>query len=371
MEQQAMAGTEPGASRRIEFGGRLGPFLAMQIINVLLTVITFGIYRFWAKARVRRWLWGRTEIDGDALEYTGTGGQLFIGALLAAVLIFLPLGLLNLALQALARGGANGAAALIQLVLTVLVLWLFGVGSYRGLRYLLSRSSWRGIRGGMVNKGWGYGLLYLQMTVLQIVTLGFATPYASVRLWNAKWGDVMVGTMSMTSDAQWRPLMRLFLVTWLIVLAIYGAALAAVINLVDFSTIQPTLNDPAATKATMMQVGRAYAVLLPAALLALLAFVRYHARYYNHVVAALRLETLGFRFDATTRNWLRYYIGTALWVTFTFGLGLLVLTFRHWRFVMRHLVIDGSIDPDALRQSELDVPGQGEGIADALGVSVF
>jgi Bacterial protein of unknown function (DUF898) len=41
-------------------------------------LITLGIYRFWATTRVRRWFWSKVTIDGERLEYSGTGFELLI-----------------------------------------------------------------------------------------------------------------------------------------------------------------------------------------------------------------------------------------------------------------------------------------------------
>ena len=48
----------------------------------LLSIISLGIYRFWAKARIRRFVWGNIRLDDDALEFTGTGLEMFLGFLI-------------------------------------------------------------------------------------------------------------------------------------------------------------------------------------------------------------------------------------------------------------------------------------------------
>ena len=51
------------------------PLLWLLLRNLLLTIITVGIYRFWAKTRVRQFFWRHTKLLGDRLEYLGTGGE--------------------------------------------------------------------------------------------------------------------------------------------------------------------------------------------------------------------------------------------------------------------------------------------------------
>lgn len=354
--------------RGIWFGGSGMTFLGRQLVNVLLTIITLGIYRFWATVRNRRYLWANTEVDDQPLDYSGEGAELFVGALLA-LLIFVPLSFASSAIALVASGGDIATGQLISLaVLGPVIVYLMGVGLYRGLRYLLSRTAWRGIRGGMTGNGWGYGWLYLRLTLLQIATLGLATPYVSTRLWNAKWGDVMVGTLPMTADAPWRPLMKRFLLSFVPVLAIYAGMLAV---LHGAGMLPGSGAAPPSPERVGAMVGTLLLTVYGGFALILLVMLNYYAFYYRHVVSHLRVDGLAFAFDARGRDWLRYYLINAALVVFTFGIGWLLLVYRKWKFVMRHLKLEGAVDEEALAQSRLDAPRQGEGIADALGLTPF
>ena len=82
----------PGAApgHRLRYDGRLGDLYRIFFLNLLLTVLTLGIWRFWARTRLRRHVWQHLSLDGQRLEYTGTGGELFRGFLLA-LLVIVPL----------------------------------------------------------------------------------------------------------------------------------------------------------------------------------------------------------------------------------------------------------------------------------------
>ena len=67
-----------GPVRFMDRGGLFG----LLVKNAFLTLVTLGIYRFWARAALRRYWWGSIVIAGDPLEYTGTGLELFIGFLM-------------------------------------------------------------------------------------------------------------------------------------------------------------------------------------------------------------------------------------------------------------------------------------------------
>ena len=64
-----------------------------------LTVVTLGIYRFWARTRLRRYIWSSIMPGGDSFEYTGTGLEKFLGFLIALVFLAVYLGLLQVVLS--------------------------------------------------------------------------------------------------------------------------------------------------------------------------------------------------------------------------------------------------------------------------------
>ena len=93
MNDQATAAFGAMSGRRsIELGydGRAGEVGKIALSNSLLGLVTLGIYRFWAKTRLRRYLWSHVSMEGDRFEYTGRGIELFIGFLIAGVLSLKP-----------------------------------------------------------------------------------------------------------------------------------------------------------------------------------------------------------------------------------------------------------------------------------------
>jgi uncharacterized membrane protein YjgN (DUF898 family) len=60
-----------------KFTGRLIGLIGVNLLQWLLTCITFGIGVPWAVCIKQRWLARNTVIDGRRLTFDGTGGQLF------------------------------------------------------------------------------------------------------------------------------------------------------------------------------------------------------------------------------------------------------------------------------------------------------
>src|SRR5438270_9985220 len=80
----AAAGEQP---RAIQFTGNWREYLPIAATNALLIICTLGVYRFWASARQRRYLWSRTYVIDDSLEWTGTGREMFFGFLMVIAVL--------------------------------------------------------------------------------------------------------------------------------------------------------------------------------------------------------------------------------------------------------------------------------------------
>lgn len=172
------------------YTGETGAMFDLALRVGVLTLITLGIYRFWGKSRLRRYIWSSTQIDGDSFEYTGTGLEKFLGFLLAVVVLAVYLGIVQLILfffglmlfqQPQTQAQALGQLAAIYITLLALLPLIF-FASYRARRYRLARTRWRGIRFGMDKAAWGYVWRAILHSLLSAVTLGIMLPRQTYHL---------------------------------------------------------------------------------------------------------------------------------------------------------------------------------------------
>lgn len=177
------------AARAVHFSGTWQEYLPIALVNLLLTIVTLGIYRFWGQARIRCYLWLHTRLIDDELQWTGTGGEMFIGFLMV-------MGVL-IAFVAAVFGGAAMLGEWFLLVgllaFYVFIFWAFNFAQFRALRYRLSRTYWRGIRGGSEDNGVGYAWAAFGRYVLAILTLSIMTPSAIVQNWNDRMSAMRFG----------------------------------------------------------------------------------------------------------------------------------------------------------------------------------
>lgn len=191
---------EPAPQPAFAFTGRRGPLLRLLLKNLALTLVTLGIYRFWAKTAVRRYFWSHTTILDDPLEYTGTGKELLLG-FLVALLFLVPLGLTYAAIDILVAPVLTPARIALEVGYYLLLLFLIQIAVYRIWRYRLSRTLWRGIRFGLDGSSLGYAALSMGWLFLTAVTLGLAYPWRSLALWRYRLAHSRFGSTPFCFEA--------------------------------------------------------------------------------------------------------------------------------------------------------------------------
>lgn len=200
----------------LAYTGEKGPLFKLMLKTGFLTLITLGIYRFWQKTRLRKYIWSSTKIGEDAFEYTGTGMEKFLGFLVAIVFLAVYLGLIQMILFFF---GLNvmvdpETASEIQIIkqLAAIYISFFAVvpfilfAVYRSRRYKMARTRFRGIRLGMEKGAWGYVWRAIGYGLLSAVSLGILTPLMTFKLEEYQTNRSFYGTTRMRQDGKWTDL---------------------------------------------------------------------------------------------------------------------------------------------------------------------
>lgn len=360
----AAAGENPASA--FVFEGTWREFAPIAFTNLLLTIVTLGIYRFWATTRERQYLWSRSRFIDEHLEWTGLGKELFFGFLMVAVLFGIPVLVLQFVVEALMLQGYPGWGAALMVSMVLVIFYLSGVARFRALRYRLGRTHWRGIRGGSYDPGFRYGLSYMWKYAAGYLAMGLMVPWAMVSLWNERWGHMSFGQLRFKGEADFSPVMKRYLVAYLAPLILFvglfllGAAAIFGLGLMD--AFEP--DDPQSAKGMVwiFVIG-----MLAFYLLWGLAYLFFYAKYLRVVIGEMRLgDDISFGFSASTKDWFKLILGDVGLVLVTLGIGWIFLSYRHWKFFITHLEAYGVIDPDALMQSDTPMAKHGEGLLDAF-----
>ncbi len=221
------AGTGVAGAAQVRFEGRRDDLAGILFRNLLLNLVTLGIYRFWGRTRVRRFVWRHVTLLDDAFEYLGTGRELFIGFLIALAVLLPVLGGYQL-LRFLLAGDAPTLLLALQLLYYLLLFFLIQIAIYRMRRYRLTRTAWRGVRFGLDGSSLRYAALAVGYGLLTTATLGLTYPWmrkATIGYFarHARFGMAEVG-FDPAPEARW--LFR----RWIIVLlCLYPILVALVI----------------------------------------------------------------------------------------------------------------------------------------------
>lgn len=208
---------------------RSGPSLFwLALKGSLLTILTLGIYRFWMIAALRRHYWNAIRVEGDPMEYTGTGLEKLLGFLLAIVILAVYLGFVNLGLAFVGLTFFEGDTKM-QIAVGVLpALPFLFFATYRARRYVMARTRWRGIRFGMRTGAWGYTIRALWYWFLTLVTAGLLYPLNQFRLSKFMVDRTWFGDQRFQQNGSWVGLFAywiwLYIVLGLMALAFWGMA---------------------------------------------------------------------------------------------------------------------------------------------------
>ena len=361
-------GAEPLALAWKQQAGLIG----LSIVNFILRVLTLGIYHFWGKTEVRRRIWSAVRLNGEPLEYTGTGKELFIGFLVVLLCVFLPMLLVGGALVYV-LGPHSRLLRAFQLLAYIVFFFLIGVAIHRALRYRLARTRWRGIRGRLEGSSLRFAWTYFWTALLIPFTLGWIIPWRATKLQSLLNNEMRFGNRPFRFMARSGPLYGRFAVVWIGTIVLIVAASAGVAVSMYLVGVDP---QPAAVPGRPASVGpNAVAAIVPVLLVFYLLFALiiawYQAAVINHFAAHTSYEGATFRGNLTAWSMVWLVISNLLIVSLTFGLLAPVAQARAIRYMVERLSIDGAVPLAEIMQRAEDPIRRGEGLAQVFDVDAL
>ncbi len=153
---------------QVEFTGKATEYFGIWIVNLLLSLLTLGIYSAWAKVRRKKYFYHHTQIDQVGFDYHAKPISILKGRLIAFALFL-----------AYAFGGElNLFIPMLAATIFILALpWLVVRASIFNAR----NSSHRGLRFDFVGKTREAAKIYLLMPALAALSLYLAWPYVDYR----------------------------------------------------------------------------------------------------------------------------------------------------------------------------------------------
>lgn len=324
----------PVAERVLISWLRPAAMFGLSVYNFVLRILTLGIHHFWGKTEVRKRIWSSVRINGEPLEYTGTGKELFLGFIIIFGLILLPVSLATFAAIFL-LGPESTAIKVFQVALYTLFVFLTGIAIYRAQRYRLNRTRWRGIRAGLDGSSLRYAWTYFWTLLLIPFTLGWIGPWRSTRLQKIVTDDMRFGNRPFHFSGNSGPLYKSFAVFWLLTALLAGATFGVIGSaLTDFIVLAESDGPPQLPPDRIMKiVGLVYGGLFVAGLIYMVLSAWYRAAMMRHFARHTHLDALTFKSTVkahgllwiSVTNYLMLFVGGIVATLAIVGIGMVAL----------------------------------------------
>lgn len=196
----------------IKFKGKAGEWFGIWIVNLLLSILTIGIYSAWAKVRRKKYFYQNTYIAGRNFDYHATGSQILIGRIIVIAAYF---GFQVIAATAPLVGG------ILALLFVIAIPWLI----MRSMMFNARNSSWSNVRFGFTGKTGGAVLAYIVFPFLSVFTLFLTWPLVEWYRANYKYAGHRLGQSKFALDASGWGFYRAFILAGAWVVFVLGAAI--------------------------------------------------------------------------------------------------------------------------------------------------
>ena len=337
------------------FTGTARELFGIQFVNILLTLLTVGIWIPWARVRKRRFFYNNTRILGDGLDYLATGFDLFKGWSVVVIILAGFYALPLLGVPFLQEGTS----------LALLAVYPWAIN--RSLRFNARNIVWRDVRFDFSGTYLGSAWYLFLLPFIGVLSLGILMPLASKGMREYVARNYRFGAARFSGKGQlghyYGAGVRTLLLTLLLIGLVTVLSGLAIYSLLPIGlTMEDLLTYILANESTVTIL-----YLVPVLLFVIFLSVGgfYRALTRNIMVNALRLQG-GVRFRSQISGLALAWIIVSNLILSVITIGLLV----PWAQVRqyRYLAQNTEIRPIADMQRFLDRQVQaGSSIGDAIG----
>ena len=146
------------------FNGAAFEYFKIWIVNIVLSILTLGIFSAWAKVRRKRYFYNNTEFCGASFDYHAKPIRILIGRIIVIG------GYVVLSLLATVFPFIGG-------LVTIIFIFALPVIVNSSLRFNARNSSYRNIRFRYISGYWSTFIVFVVFSFLSSITLGLFCPY--------------------------------------------------------------------------------------------------------------------------------------------------------------------------------------------------
>lgn len=197
---------------RGDFHGKGGDLFLLWLANGVLTLLTLGIYFAWGKVRLFKFFYSNIEFAGSRFRFTGTGKEIFLGALKALCALIPLYGALGLSQWASKAFGVPIFGFVSMAAFFAIFIFLSQYAVFASMRYRASRTRFREIAFRLDGDAWLFARGAFPRLLLVLVTLGIAAPLYTHWKIGRIYNNLTFGSLAFEWDAKageyWRMVMK-------------------------------------------------------------------------------------------------------------------------------------------------------------------
>ncbi len=152
----------------VVFTGKAGEYFGIWIVNLLLSIVTLGIYSAWAKVRRKKYFYNNMLIDGVGFDYHAKPINILKGRIIAFALFVL---------YTVLSKFSPIFAGILMIAFFLAIPWIV----VRGMTFNARNSSHRGLRFDFDGKYSQAIRIFIGYPFLILITLGLALPFVAQR----------------------------------------------------------------------------------------------------------------------------------------------------------------------------------------------
>lgn len=339
-----------------EFSGRVGEYFGIWFVNLLLGIVTLGIYSAWAKVRTERYFYGNTRLAGSSFDYLADPIAILKGRLIAYAVV-IALGLSSHFLPVLYAVILLALAALMPLVIVL------------GLRFRARNSAWRGLSFRFDRSGGAAYGPFLGWPLLSGLTGSLLYPLMKLRQHEFVVAGHSFGRQRFAHAGDAGRYYMPYLVALGIGIGLMVVTVVGVIAMVATGMIAGK-GDAGGAAGPVLGVGMVVLlVLVYGSMFGLGIFLR--VKYANLLWNGAQLGSHRFESTLRVRDLLWIYFSNLVAIVCTLGLAVPWAMIRLARYRAAHfaMLVEGNLD-EFLRDHERDHAAAGAELVDALDVGV-
>jgi len=342
--------------QRMAFTGNAKEYFGIWIVNLILTLLTIGIYSAWAKVRRISYFHSNTVILGDRLAYHATGWMILKGRLIA----FAVIALLSI---------SSFINPLLQVVLTLAIIPVVPWVINQSLRFQTRMTSWRNVRFNWTGTYWEALKALILWPLAASLSFGILLPMATRANHSFIARHLRFGKTSFEAELSaksYYKVMGMVLLLGLPLLLLMGGVLVWF-----FSQAQAMSGGSLQTEEAGPVIGLLFINLI-AVVWGMSLFAYYQVRTRNILVNALRLKgAASFATDMKTRRVIWITLTNTIVMLLTLLLMLPWAVVRLYRYTVESTLVTPREDlPEFLDENRDDTSAFGEEFGSLEGIDI-